>query len=42
MNDLIDLVANPRIPNRRLALIHSAGALIGIALAVAALLLIAA
>jgi hypothetical protein len=37
----IDYLANPRIPARRLAIVHAAGALIGIAIAVAALLLAA-
>jgi hypothetical protein len=39
MNTFMDYVANPRVPNRRLALVQTAGALIGVALAVAALLL---
>ena len=39
MNAFMDYVANPRIPARRLAIAHAVGALIGVALAVAALLL---
>ena len=42
MNALMDYVANPRIPARRLAMVHSAGAIIGVAIAVVALLLIGA
>jgi hypothetical protein len=39
MAAFIDYLANESIPSRRLALAHAAGAVLGIAIAIAALLL---
>ena len=39
MTAFIDYLANERIPSRRLALIQAAGAVLGIAIAIAALLI---